>query len=164
MNKYVLPSLAIVLIVLFGCMYMNQSDCAPATLSRIFPNVNEHTMQKLCHTTYKGTSYENITNAFVSLSTNPLTLVFPEVNHIELSNVILDTEKPYLWIGRYKENGVYYNHMCIIKVTETNVLYSHSQYYLGTTNYYVVPIDDLEFMTNTFFIYSSEDIDKVRFY
>jgi hypothetical protein len=155
--------LIFICLLIAGCAYFySQVDCAPATLQRMFPNKSILEMYKLCNTDLHGSPFESITNAYYALSTNKLELIYPIKN--TNNEMIVYFDKNYLWFGMVKNEGKYWGHTAIIRFTETNVLMSNSQYLPDTTNYYVMKRSYEEFMTNTFYIYETKDLDGVRFY
>lgn len=161
--KYlVIPVLCVILLYeISGTIYTfvnGSNDCVPQTLQRIFPGHSLKELKALCDTKSDGTTFRGLTNAWHKLSTNELIVTYStltnipdtsEKEHISMVN-------PYIWIGQFQGGG----HCALIKFTPTNVLFSHSEYYPGTTNYYNTEMEYTNFFKRTYLIFKAKELNE----
>lgn len=141
---------------------LEYNDCVPATLQRVFPTYSLQELRSLCQTITAGTALSNVFSSWEYLSTNALEVHYSAAaDYVAITNSAVRFDIPYLWIGIYQSNG----HCALIRFTPTNVLFSHSQFYEGTTNYYVTDMNYYDFFDRTLLILHANEINEsIRFY
>lgn len=165
MKFYIIMTIKIITLILFGYIIYTEfkdddiNDCVPATLQRIFPTYSLNQLEAICKTDENGTSMDNMVSAWKLLTTNKLTVIYSHSAGDETNEIQFNV--PYLWLGNFQDS----DHCALIEFTSTNVLISNSQYYNNTTNYYIVSMDYNTFISNTFKVYFSSELNSnIRFY
>lgn len=138
------------------------NTCVPATLHRIFPDISFRELTRRCNLRENGVYINDMENAWRKLSTNDLVIVY-DIYQLEAGDTtnthLIDFNKSYLWAGIFDGVG----HVALIQYSSNMVTFSHSQFYEGTTNYYLTNVDLTNFYRNTLRIYTAPEIDVVRF-
>lgn len=137
--------------------YHPYNDCVPATLHRIFPERSLSELNKLCKLEREGSNLTNVLAAWSVISTNGLELQYSAVEDVKVENSgKIAFGIPYLWIGKFNTNW----HCALVSFTETNAIFSHSQFYPGTTNYYVTEMEYYDFFERTLLLYRAKELNE----
>lgn len=151
-----------ILCIIFGgvvlhTLLVTPNDCAPQTLQRVFPSHSFSEIKRICRTDSTGTTYVNLTNAWNKLSTNQLIVTYSSLTNIPvMEEEHVNFDHPYIWLGSFQGGG----HCALIKFTPTNVLFSHSEFVPGTTNYYKTSMDYSNFFVRTYVILKAKDLNE----
>jgi hypothetical protein len=137
------------------------ADCAPATMSRIFPEYNVKQMRAICKTERDGTIVQDLMDGWKKVSTNDLNIVYRHEEIVEGKSKQLrfGLDKTYMWFGILQSGG----HCALIKFTPEEVTISNSDYLPGTTNYFLVSMTYEEFFDKTYFVLEAPELNNVRF-
>lgn len=137
------------------------ADCAPATMSRIFPEYNVKQMRAICKTEREGTVVQDLLDGWKKVSTNELSIAYSHEELVEgkSKQVRFGLDKTYMWFGILQNGG----HCALVQFNPEAVTISNSDYLPGTTNYYLVTMTYDEFFDKTYVVLEAPELDKVRF-
>jgi hypothetical protein len=166
--RILIVTITMLIFILIINQYKNDNkprvtDCVPATLQRIFPQYSLKQMRKICKTDKEGTTLKDFLNAWDTLSTNELIILFNKENleYGITNNISFTMYTTYLWIGRGESNG----HCALLQFTPTNAIISNSDFIAGTTNYDLQIMSHKTLLNYTFLILDTEELTnkKIRF-
>jgi hypothetical protein len=136
-------------------------DCAPATMSRVFPEYNVKQMRTICKTDRTGTIVQDLLDGWKKVSTNELAIVY---SHEELAEgkskqVRFGLNKTYMWFGILQKSG----HCALVQFAPDEVTISNSEFLTGTTNYFLVSMTYEDFFNKTYFVCEAPELSNARF-
>lgn len=137
------------------------ADCAPATMSRIFPEYNVKQMRTICKTDRSGTVVQDLFDGWKKVSTNELSIAYSHEELVEgkSKQVRFGLNKTYLWFGILQKSG----HCALVQFSPEVVTISNSEIPVGTTNYFLVTMTYDEFFDKTYFVLDAPELNNVRF-